>query len=157
MKKTWQEYKSDRPGRCCFRAATVGNSLKFARNLVKSAFCDVTKLRNAWSPMVRSQTDYIVFFMNKEKCGKRFRAPLYYFKLFPEQYFFNQVTLQYLDCQLLDNSLRELLIYCTRMISDYWYQRPFYYSIAGLICFGVFFFDEFELLKDFVELNFVFL
>ena len=33
------------PGWRCFTAAIVGNSVKFARNSAKSAFCDVTKLQ----------------------------------------------------------------------------------------------------------------
>ena len=65
--------KTDRPGWGLFRAATVGmlgNSLKFAGNFVKSGFCDVTKLQNAWLPMVQ----------NKRNCGKRFGILLYYLK-----------------------------------------------------------------------------
>ena len=64
------------PGWCCFRAAIVGNGLMSARNFAKSVFCDVTKLRNARLPKVRSQTDKRVFLQTRDIYGKRFGAPL---------------------------------------------------------------------------------
>ena len=46
----------------CKKCSVIEHHVAYsARNFAKSSFSDVTKVQNAGLPMVRSQTDYIVF------------------------------------------------------------------------------------------------